>query len=460
MRDPSSRTSRRPNVRRLDVWLFSLLILCGAGALGYLGQHYRYVADWSAGGRASLTPESHAVLDKLTGPVEITSYANPQGDLRQDVAGFLERYQRVKPDLTLRFVDPQQDPAAMRELGITVDGALILRYQGREQRLDELSESSLTNALERLARGGERIVAFVTGDGERRADGVANADLGTFIGQLEQRGMRAVPLNFSQVTAVPGHTDLVVLASPTLALPSGASKALVDYLDGGGNLLWLNEPGNDDLGLKPLADALGVRVLPGVLVDGQGTALGLNDPRLLTVGSYPPQAIVRGFTLTTLFPQVSALAQVSGHDWTVQSFLRSGPQSWTEFHPIDNAQPSSVRFDAAAGELRGPLDFGFALKRLSPSPEKNEQRAVVIGDGDFLSNTFLGNGGNRALGERIVDWLLGDDALVNLPPRGAPDRLLNITQGELNAVSVGFLIALPLLLLACGGLIAWRRRRA
>ncbi|MGZ7315810.1 hypothetical protein ACXWQ1_09095, partial [Streptococcus pyogenes] len=87
----------------------------------------------------------------------------------QTVADFVSRYTQLKPDLTLRFVAPQQDPAAMLELGITVDGALILHYQGRQQQLDELSERSMSNALERLARGGERIVAFVTGDGERRA---------------------------------------------------------------------------------------------------------------------------------------------------------------------------------------------------------------------------------------------------------------------------------------------------
>ena len=446
--------------RHVNGWLFALGLLLAAGAVGYLSTRHDHVSDWTFGGRASLSPESRAVLNALHGPVEIVSYANPQGDLRHTVAGFVERYSRVKSDLTVRFVDPQQDPAAMRELGITVDGALILHYQGREQRLDELSERSLTNALERLARGGERIVAFVSGDGERKPDDKGNADLGTFMAQMEGRGMRAVPLNFAQVTAVPQHTDLVVLASPELALPDGAVKALGDYVSNGGNLLWLSEPSNDDLHLAPLADALGIRVLPGVLVDGQGAALGLKDPRMLALGDYPQHAITRGFQLTTLFPQVSALAMAARTDWKVAPFLRSSAQSWTEFKPIDNTQASSIQFDASAGELKGPLDFGFALSRLSPSPEKAEQRVVVIGDGDFLSNTFLGNGGNRALGERIFDWLLGDDALVNLPPRGAPDRLLQITQAQLSIVTLGFLVVLPLLLLLIGGFIVWRRRRA
>ena len=444
---------------RLDGWLLVLALLLGAGAIGYLTTRHNHVTDWTAGGRASVSVETRAVLARLHGPVEIISYASPQGSLRQTVAAFIARYTAVKPDLHLRFVDPTLDPAAMRELGVSVDGALIVHYKGREQHLDELSERSLSNALERLARGGERIIAFVTGDGERQADGKANADLGMFIGQLESRGVRAVPLNFSQVTAVPEGTDLVVLASPSAPLAASAVQAVLDYLATGGNLLWLTDPDNQDLGLKPLAAALSVQVLPGVLVDGSGSALGLKDPRMIAVAQYPPHPVTAGFRLTTLFPQVSALARVSQASWAVVPFLRSGPQSWTEFKPISNAGTSTIRFDASLGELKGPLDFGFALSRLSPNPAKSVQRAMVVGDGDFLSNTFLGNGGNRALGERMFDWLLGDDKLVDMPVRGAPDRLLRMSQGQLNAVSFGFLLVLPALLLLIGGWIAWRRRR-
>lgn len=434
---------------RLNGWLFAALVLLGAGAAGYLTARHNRISDWTYNSRVSMSPQTRAVLGKLHGPVDIFSYASPQGDLRQTISAVLQRYQQAKGDLRLRFVDPQQDPAAMRQLGITVDGELILHYQGREQRLDTLTERSLTNALERLVRGNDRLVAFVTGDGERRADGVANADLGTFVSQLEQSGMRAVPLNFSQTTGVPDHTDLVVLAGPQAPLSTGATKALINYLGDGGNLLWLADPGNLDPSLQPLADALGVHILPGELVDPSSSALGLKDPRMMVLGDYPPNPITRGFTLTTLFPEVAPLAQVRKNEWRVEAFLRSSPQA--------NIQSLS---GSAGTPQKGPLDFGFALSRLSPSPAKSEQRVVVIGNGDFLSNSYLGNGGNRALGERVFDWLLGDDELINMPPRGAPDRMLNVTQGELNALTLSFIVAMPLLLLIVAGIIAWRRRRA
>lgn len=436
-------------LRRLNGWLFALLVLLGAGAIGFLTARHDHLVDWTYNSRVSMSPETRAVLAKFDGPVDVVSYASPQGDLRQTIAAALQRYQKAKPDLQLSLVDPQQDPAAMRNLGITVDGELILHYRDRQQRLDTLTERSLTDALERLVRGNDRIVAFVTGHGERRADGVANADLGTFVSQLEQSGMRAVPLNFSQVTSVPAQTDLVVLAGPQAPLTPGATKALTDYLANGGNLLWLVDPGNLDASLQPIADTLGIRVLPGELIDASSPAVGLKDPRMIVLGDYPPSMITRGFTLTTLFPEVAPLAEVRQGDWKIEPFLRSSPQATTQRLGGNAAVP-----------LKGPLDFGFAFSRLSPSPTKSEQRVVVIGNGDFLSNSYLGNGGNRALGERVFNWLLGDDQLISMPPRGAPDRILNVSQGELSVLTIGFMLVMPLLLLVVGGWIAWRRRRA
>jgi len=444
---------------RVRGWLVVAALVVGAGCLGYLSTRHTWTSDWSYSQSATLSPASQAVLAQLRDPVTIVGYARPGNDLRARIAGFIQRYRRFKPDLTLRFVDPERDPAATRAAGITVNGELVVHYHGKVRYLRRISERSLTNALASLVRGGIRIVAFVAGSGERAAAGSQPADLGTFVRQLEQSGVRALPLDFARVHSVPAGTNLVVLASPRAPLPAGAVRALVAYVRDGGNLLWLAEPDAGPLGLEPLADALGIRKLPGVLVDGRGSALGLSDPRVVAAGHYPPHAITRGFAMTTLFPRVAALARTAMGSWQVAPILRSSAKSWTERQAIDDRHPSTIRYDAGSGETRGPLAFGLALTRLSPDPRHRQQRVAVIGDGDFLSNAGLGRAGNRAFGKRLFNWLLGDDALIGVPTHKASAAPLQLTQAGLNAFTVAFLVILPGLLACFGLALAWRRRR-
>ncbi|EQD45342.1 ABC-type uncharacterized transport system, partial [mine drainage metagenome] len=96
----------------------------------------------------------------------------------------------------------------------------------------------------------------------------------------------------------------------------------------GGNLLWLTDPGSAHLGLAPLARELGIRALPGEIIDPGAAAAGMQDPRVLVVSHYPPDPITRGFALDTAFPGVVALARTQGN-WKYTPLLRSSPQSYT-----------------------------------------------------------------------------------------------------------------------------------
>jgi ABC-type uncharacterized transport system involved in gliding motility auxiliary subunit len=445
--------------RVLDA-LFAVLLLAAAVMIAFFSTRFGWQHDFSYAQRASLDSRTRTLLEKLDAPISIVSYAPPDNQLRSAIADFVARYERIKPDISLSFVDPDSNPAATREAGIQVNGELVIRYKGRSEQLKVLTERELDNALLRLAREHERLVAFLAGDGERKADGAANADFGNFGALLKAQGVRAIPLTLTGNVHVPENVDALVIAAPVVPLNDALVKELIDYVERGGNLLWLIEPG-EKTNLDALAKAMSLRVLPGVAVDGAGSQFGIGDPSFIAIAKYPANPITRGFALTTLFPQSAALAKVDDAQWSVSALLDTTAKSWTETGEIPKqGDTTTISYDESKGEIPGPLNIGFSLTRLSPSPVKREQRAVAIGDADFLSNAFLGNGGNREFGQRVFDWLLQDDELVDIPDKGAPDRRLDITQRELGAIGIGFLIVLPALLLIVGGVIWWRRRRA
>ena len=89
-----------------------------------------------------------------------------------------------------------------------------------------------------------------------------------------------------------------------------------------------------------------------------------------------------------------------------------------------------------------------------------EQRVAIVGDADFLSNRYLGNGSNLDIGVNLLNWLASDDELIAIRPRPAPDTRLELTPAEQIGILLVFLFLLPLGLLG-GGFGIWfgRRRR-
>ena len=103
------------------------------------------------------------------------------------------------------------------------------------------------------------------------------------------------------------------------------------------------------------------------------------------------------------------------------------------------------------------VTIGYALLR---KEQDREQRIVVIGDGDFLSNSFLMNAGNQDLGLSLVRWLATDDQMIGIPPNEPQDRELHLSLLHRGVIGLGWLIVVPALLLITGGIITWRRNRA
>ena len=436
--------------RRLKNALVTVLLLCLFGALAELSTRYPAQIDITRNADNTLSSASQQLLASLPGKVLITAYIKQGQPIRAQIAQLVDRYSRDKPDLRLTFIDPDLQPEKSRELNIGPEGIILVEYQGRTEKLNFIDESSLTNALLQLSTAQERWVTFLTGHGERSPDGIANFDLGLFGKELARRAIKAQTLNLATLPAIPDNSALLVMTAPTVPLLAGEWDIIKRYLQNGGNLLLLTDP--DNRFLTVLQQHLGLHPLPGVIVDSSAKLNGINDPSFVVASTYPPHPISKGLQTTTVYPVVAALEMDKQTDFKADVILRSSERSWTETGEI----AGKIGFDAQNLEKQGPLTFAYALTRTIY--ENTQQRIVVVGDGDFLSNAYIGNVGNLDMGLRIVSWLIHDDRFIDIPAKSAADKSLQLTQTAVAVIGFGFLLAIPLLLIGTGFFI-WRKRK-
>lgn len=442
---------------RLKNGLLTLALLCLIGTLSWLSIRYSVETDITANSGNSLSQASKKLLDSLPDKIQLTAYIKKDPAIRSQIAQLVDRYKRHKAELTLTFIDPDSDLKKTRELNIGATGAVIVEYQGRSEKLNFIDESSLTNALLQLANADERWVTFLTGHGERAADGIANFDLGHFGKELDRRKIKAQSINLATMPDIPGNSVLLVISAPAVPLLAGEIELIKRYIQQGGNLLLLTDP--DNRHLAPLQQLLGIRQLPGTLVDNRSRLYGINDPSFVLGSDYIAHPITQGFQTITVYPVTAALEISEETDFRPMPLLKSASQSWTETGPI----AGKILFDADGDEKQGPLAFAYALTRPSTSSGQDqnklaEQRIVVIGDGDFLSNAYIGNVGNLDMGLRMINWLIHDDRFIDIPAKIATDKTLQLSQIAIAIIGFGFLVVIPLLLIGTGFYI-WRKRK-
>jgi ABC-type uncharacterized transport system involved in gliding motility auxiliary subunit len=594
-------TSKTSYQLRLQNFVFTLLLITIIGLLAWLSTHYSWQADWTHNHRHTLSTASEQLLAELQAPLTITVYASTENDTRIPIKELIQRYQRKKPDISLRFVDPITAVGEARERGIQIDGELILDYQGRTEHVrtapHELSEQDITWALERLVRTEHHLITFLEGHGERSPNRPNNQDISQFAQELRKRGLDVQTLNFGKKPYIPSDTRVLVIASSQNNLLPVEVNAISEYIDNGGNLLWLIDS-HDVFGLEAVAAKLGLTIQPGHLVDPIGRFLGVDNPEtvVITGDGYTQHAVTTDIDQNlTLFPQAYGLivkaANVEEHehaasDWAEMALLSTNSQVWSETGKLEGA----VEYNESV-DISGPIDIAFALTRPKPiasephelneamaepatvsesmaittvnapvaetddnsakqatateneandathatleediesyeatddtddsveeddeeatatddvemnaalegedsetdddepnaeaeidqdaddekstssaeesaepviTPE-HEQRIIVIGDGDFLSNAFFQFGGNFALGLNIMNWLAAEDNLIDIPSKTDLDLSLDFSSNTLIFIGIIFLILLPLTLISISIAIWLHRRKA
>lgn len=448
----------------------ALLFLAVIILLGWLSTQFKTEFDLTANQRNSLTPASVKQLGNMKGPITAVAFAPTGPENRADATQFFKRYNAAKNDFKLEFVDPIKNPAKVRELNIQQVGDMVLEYDGRREtiRAGEMNEPAVTQALQRLSFAEQRFVVFLQGHGERDLAEVGAAGYSAFETMLKDNGFAAQGLNLGTSPSVPGNAALLVVAGPQSSLSAGETKIVLDYLAGGGNLLWLSDPDSPPPPAE-IAKALGVVFEKGTAIFPEYAAL-TQDPSLFLAASYPRTPVTQNLAENTLFPVARALATDAEAKpepaWQPQPFLQSTQNAWVETGPLEG----EIGFEPEQGDKPGPLTLGLLLSRsLSAAPEPDAeasappatpQRVGIVGDSDFLSNVILAQAGNGKLGLNLIRWLASRDEQLDINLPTVPDQSLSLSPTYVLMLELAFLLVLPLFLLTFGiGRWLSRRRR-
>jgi ABC-type uncharacterized transport system involved in gliding motility auxiliary subunit len=452
----------------LQQLISAVLFIAVLGMLGWLSTRFKMELDWTAGHRNTLTEASEKQLENLKDPIKFSVFIYPRSELRQSLEADIRRYQRVKPDITVEFIDPSTHPQAVKDYNISHAGEVVVEYQGRHENLTATTEQAITAALQRLAYSGERWVVFLEGHGEHSINDTEQNGYAQYAQMLKDKGLKVRGLNLVTDHRVPDNTAVLVVASPSRPLLEGEAKLITQYVENGGNLLWLEDPVADKgpdpaASLGAIAKLLDISWLKGTGILLESADLGL-PPFVYITTQYPANPVTDGFGENALFPLVRGLSYKSSAGappapgaWNAQPLLTTSEQAWLETGRLEG----NLDVNEAQGDTKGPLTLGVTLQRdakATADAKSIPQRVAVIGDSDFISNAYFGQLGNSLLGLNLAQWLASRDEQLNIDIPKAPDRSLTLPAWGLYSIYFGFAFLLPAGLLTFG-VARWVIRR-
>ena len=425
---------------------------------------------------------------------------------------------RVETSLVDPDVNPQRvnqyfgtTPIAFVNESIVVklkDGDALNVIQPRDAGYSHLEQDLVTSIL--VVTGQEqKAIYFLSGHGERSvnntgADGYGETRIG-----LEQDNYRVETLRWAsneQEVSVPDDAAMLVIARPTNELPDAHAQALHLYMQGkntdgsdrqqAGRLIFLGEPDTPDT-FRQLLAIWGVILRNGYIYDEAASLPDSPENLQFTVfddTNMPAQLAffinqqisdARSYQelwkalLGITAPKGRSLGQVTmpgttaldiRHDGNPQRQLVPLAISSEASYLIDDVDRQEVRKgEGENADPQGPFPLmvfhrspGALSADGSTAPaslaENQIAQMFVIGDSDFLANSFYERGGGADLFLNSVNYLVGDHSLVSLRPKALTVREFNVDRNQENFVKFTSWLLLPALMGLMAAMVWWVRR--
>lgn len=428
---------------------------------------HRY--DVTRNKRFTLSDPTRILLSKLDGEIVFTAFVRQQTSQWRGAKALLEMYVYHGNNVRYELIDPDNKPH-VAERYRAKPGEVIVEYANEVRKADKLSEEKLTNALLFASRTIQKTVYFVSGHDERRIDMDDGSGLTSVRKGLENTGFLARELSLVEVDSIPSDCSVLVLAGPKKEYLQSEVETIVDYLERGGNALFLLDPRWPVSRLQTILDRYYVKADDQVLLDEMvvvDTGTDVFDATFTKIRDYRAHPITRGFRSITIFPVARPLTIVPVEGDLAVSVLPlavTGKSAWGETDLVTFRAGSATRDST---DVPPPLAVAVVAERTdkfnpayrgTPGPERRS-KIVVIGDSDFATNRYFRLLGNSDLFLNSIEFLAEEEIMISIRPKKGPGDNVFITAAEGRMIFVLCLVLLPLTVASLGGYVILRKRR-
>lgn len=426
----------------------------------YQNPGWRY--DVTANKAFTPLPETVELLQRLNEPIHVLGfYTADTAFQRSEAEATLQTMQAYSSQLSYEFVDPNENPLLAEQYELSFAGTLVFtRDNGSFAKASTLTDRDLHLALVRTLNPTVKVAYFLTGHGERDLQDFGEAGIGTAVTLLQNSGFSIQTLNLFVEGDVPADANAVFLIDQQAPLADAELAALTRYADRGGALFIARDAvdtegriaAEEDGLLAWLQSSWGITLRNDLIIDASlaqaGQSIGLTFVGAQYGNSPITQDLAQFGTIFNVARSISADLPASV---TAVNLITTSDLAWgeTNFERMIAAGEVAPDEEDAAGSLTVGLS---ALNTASGA------RLILFGDTDFLSNSFIQQGGNSFLFENAANWLVDDVVSIQLSARETIPRQVTITQSQLTLLQLISIFLMPGLL-ALVGVRVWYTRR-
>jgi len=454
--------------------LFSLFIIVQIGivlgGLNYLGYKYNKRWDVTQAKHHTLSKATSEILKGLSRDVRITAFH--VGLPPKYLEDLLAEYERgSKGKITTEIIDPIVQIGYAAQFGNVISGKekKVIVQSGNERRdvdftRKSLNEDQLNNAIVRTTRK-VRYAYFLSGHGENDPFDTEATGYNTFIRHLIANNVISQKLVLG-VEDIPQNCDILVIAGPREHLSEEEETLIKEYLNKGGDALFLientvvttsdiplrEEQLDKNPSLNSILNEWGLKIANDVVVDLSSHASG--DVGSPATNNYMAHRAIVSDLDYTVYIRPRSISMISDRRKSIRLaplvLTVSKEDSWGE-----TDRTLKIQFDEML-DRPGPVPIAFVAWESKGETKLSDTRLIVITDSDFLTNAFIGIYSNAKMGLNAINWLSELEYQVLVDPKEIKIERLDLTSKQKRMIA--FILFLMPLSIALSGVMVWLRQ--